>query len=337
MATQYASLQPSKSNRLKSIAIVGASGNVGSHIVSALLERGECNVTAISRADSKASFPKDVKVARVDYEKPDTLVAALKGHDALIITMSVFAAPGAQAKLIRAAAAAGVTWIMPNEFGMYNTDEAQNDTIGPGKAEDRALIESLNLSWTGLTCGFWYEHSLCGPGLFGINIAKREMEFFDEGMQEINTSTWPLVGRAVAEILSLPILPWDERDKSLTLWHYHNAMAYVSSFTVSQRDMFESVKHETNTTDDDWDVFSTPAEERYTKAKRAMKGGNRTAFAKVLYTRYFFPGEDAGLFEKGHGLDNELLGLPKQNLDAATKEAIKLGESGYWSKYGQRG
>jgi hypothetical protein len=337
MATQYASLQPSKSNRLKNIAIVGASGNVGSHIVSALVERNECNITAIARTDSKGSFHKDIKIARVDYEKPDTLVAALQGHDALIITMSVFAPPGTQAKIIRAAAAAGVTWIMPNEFGMYNTDEAQNDTIGPGKAEDRALIESSGMSWTGLTCGFWYEHSLSGPGLYGFDIAKREVEFFDEGTQQINTSTWPLVGRAVAEILSLPILPYDERDKSLTLWHYHNCMAYVSSFTLSQRDMFESLKHETNTTDDDWDVFSTPAKERYEKAKKAMKSGRRDAFAKVLYTRYFFPGEDAGLFEKGHGLDNELLGLPKQNLDAATQAAIKLGESGYWSKYGQRG
>tara|TARA_R110002003_G_scaffold534_23_gene20375 strand:- start:6103 stop:6747 length:645 start_codon:yes stop_codon:yes gene_type:complete len=186
MATQYASLQPSKSNRLKNIAIVGASGNVGSHIVSALVERNECNITAISRTDSKGSFHKDIKIARVDYEKPDTLVAALQGHDALIITMSVFAPPGTQAKIIRAAAAAGVTWIMPNEFGMYNTDEAQNDTIGPGKAEDRALIESSGMSWTGLTCGFGTSTVSLGQDSTALTLRNAKSS---SSMKERNRST----------------------------------------------------------------------------------------------------------------------------------------------------
>lgn len=119
--------------------------------------------------------------------------------------MTVTAAKDTQAKLIRAAAAAGVPWVLPNEFGMYNTDEAQNDTIGQSKTKDRQLIESLDLSYVGVTCGFWYEYSLPAPQLYGFDIAKREAVFFDDGTQKINTSTWGQTGRAVAAILSLPL------------------------------------------------------------------------------------------------------------------------------------
>lgn len=335
MALRYASQQASGFvNHIKNIAIVGASGNSGSYMVSALLAKKTFNITAISRADSKGSFPNGVKVAHIDYEKHDTIVAALKGHDALIITMSVFAPRDSQQKLIRAAADANVPWIMPNEFGMYNTEEAQNDTIGPGKSQDRQLIESLGLSWVGLTTGFWYEHSLSSPGMYGFEISKTEVVFFDDGTQKLNTSTWPQVGRGVAALLSLPSLPVDEHDESVTLSSYRNRMAFVSSFAVSQRDMLESLKRVTYTSDSDWKVTYEPARERYAQAKEELKMGSRPAFGRVLYTRYFY--DDEGLFEKSHGLDNERLGLPSEDLDDATRAAIKLGEEGYWSKFGQR-
>jgi nucleoside-diphosphate-sugar epimerase len=138
---------------LKNIAVVGASGNVGSYIASALLAKNHFNVTAITRTESKATFPSGVRVARIDYNSPDTIVKALTGHDALVITLSVFSS-GAQEQLIRGAAQAGVPWVLPNEFGMYNTEEIQNETIGSGKTIARLLIESLGLSsWIGVTSG----------------------------------------------------------------------------------------------------------------------------------------------------------------------------------------
>jgi hypothetical protein len=332
MTTTYASQQPSGySNGIQNIAIVGASGTIGKHIVSALLAQKRFNITAITRTGSPSTFPNDVKVARVDYNNPDTITAALKGHDALIITLSVTAARDTQEKLVRAAAEASVPWILPNEFGMYNTEEAQNDTIGDHKTKIRNLIESLGLPWVGVTCGGWYEHSLSSPGFYGIDISKRQVIFIDDGTQKLNTSTWAHTGRAVASLLSLPILPRDANDTSTTLSSYRNRMAFVSSFTVSQRDMFDSLKRVTHTADSDWSVSSVRVEERYREAKEAMKKGDRLAFGIQLYTRYFFP--DEGLFEKTHGLDNERLGLPEEDLDEATRAAVGLGESGYWRKY----
>ncbi|KAB2110756.1 hypothetical protein AG0111_0g884 [Alternaria gaisen] len=309
---------------LKNIAVVGASGNVGTHITSALLAKTHFNVTAITRTDSKATFPPGVRVARIDYNSPDTIVKALTGQDALVITMSVFAG-GAQEQLIRGAAQAGVPWVLPNEFGMYNTEEAQNETIGPGKTIARKLIESLGVSsWVGLTSGFWYEYSLSG-GYYGINIPKREVTYIDDGKQRLNTATWPQTGLAVANLLSLPVSGSDSVGPILE--QYRNRMLFVSSFALNQREMFEAVQKATGTTEKDWKITSEPAKERLATARQRMMMGDRRSFATVLYTRYFI--DETGLYEKNHGLNNDELGLPKEDLDEATKRAVDLAYTDY--------
>jgi hypothetical protein len=324
----YSPIQAMALSAIKKIAIVGASGNIGSRIVSALQAKGRFNITAISRNDSKATFAEDIAVARVDYNESDTIVKALKGQDALIITMSVFAR-GAQEKLIRAAADAGVPWVLPNEFGMYNTEEAQNDTIGPGKRLDRELIESLAVSsWIGVTCGFWYEYSLSST-FYGIDIPKREVVFADDGMQRLNTSTWAQVGLAVANLLSLPVSASHQTGPSLE--QYRDRMLYISSFALNQREMFEATKRVTGTTDSDWKITFEPAKQRFANAKERMRNGDHSAFGVALYTRYFMD-DEAGLFEKNRGLDNERLGLPKEDLDEATQAAVDLAKSDFWSK-----
>jgi hypothetical protein len=115
---------------IQKIAIVGVTGTIGTYLTQALLAKNRFSITAITRTDSKAKIPSDVEVARVDYNDHDSLTEALKGHDALIITTSVFAPKETSAKLIKAAAAAGVPWVLPNEFGMSSTDETARDTIG---------------------------------------------------------------------------------------------------------------------------------------------------------------------------------------------------------------
>ncbi|KAH6881667.1 hypothetical protein BKA58DRAFT_327783 [Alternaria rosae] len=314
-------------SKLKNIAVVGANGNVGSYITSALLAKNHFNVTAVTRAESKATFPSGVSVARIDYDSPDTIVKALTGQDALVITMSVFGG-NAQEKLIRGAAQAGVPWILPNEFGMYNTEEIQNETIGPGKTIARKLIESLGVSsWIGVTSGFWYEYSLSG-GYYGIDIPKREIVYFDDGKQRMNACTWPQTGLAVANLLSLPVSASD--GNGLTLGQYRNSMIFVSSFALNQREMFEAVQKVTGTTERDWKITSEPLKQRLATARERMMMGDRMSFATALYTRYFI--DEAGLFERDHKLSNEDLRLPKEDLNEATKRAVDLAKSDFHTK-----
>lgn len=85
-------------------------------MVAALLKTGKHTITAITREDSKSEMPKGCKVAKVNYDDDASLVAALKGQDALVITLGVMAGKDVQQKLIRAAGEAGVPWVMPNDW-----------------------------------------------------------------------------------------------------------------------------------------------------------------------------------------------------------------------------
>jgi hypothetical protein len=77
---------------------------------------------------------------------------------------------------------------------------------------------------------------------------------YDRGEVKINTSTWPQCGRAIARLLSLKDLPGDDQDTSPTLSRFRDQGVYMPSFRVSQRDMFESVKRVTQTTDVVWTI-----------------------------------------------------------------------------------
>jgi len=272
-----------------------------------------------------------VHVKKVDYNDPSSLVDALKGQDALIITMGVTAPPDQQAKLVEAAAAAGVPWVIPNEFGGdgLNEEAGKDVFIGPLKKAVRDHIEKLGKSsWIGIACGFWYEYSLGGgPYRYGFDFKKRTVTMYNDGTERINTSTWPQTGREVANLLGLKLLPEDEHDQSPCLAHFRNKFVHGSSFFINQKEMFESVLRVTGTSANDWKVTHVPAKEAYQEGLKQFQSGNRAAFMQLLYSRSFF-GDGVGNFEASTGLDNDKLGLPKEDLDEFTKEGIRLRESG---------
>lgn len=91
----------------------------------ALLKTGKHTVTAITRADSQSKLPEEVAVETIDYNKPETLVEALRGQDALLITLSGRAPiKEVEEQLVNAAAEAGVPWILPNEWSPDTANEA---------------------------------------------------------------------------------------------------------------------------------------------------------------------------------------------------------------------
>jgi len=306
-------------------------------MVEALLRNGKHKITAITRAGSTNKIVEGVHIKTVDYDDQSSLVEALKGQDALVITMGVTAPPDQQTKLIEAAAAAKVPWVIPNEFGGdgLNEEAGKDILISLPKKKERDHIEKLGKSsWIGIACGFWYEFSLGGgPYRYGFDFKNRTVTFFDDGTARLNTSTWPQTGRSVANLLGLKVLPDDENDKSLCLANFRNKFVYVSSFTVNQKEMFNSVLRVTGASPSDWKVTHVPVKEHYQEGVKELQSGNRAGFAKMLYSRMFFP-DLAGNFEALRGLDNDKLGLPKEDLDEFTKVAVHLAESGYFDNEG---
>lgn len=174
----------------------------------------------------------------------------------------------------------------------------------------------------------WYEFSLGGgPNRFGFDFNERTFVQFDGGDVPINTSTWPQCGRAVASLLSLKELPEDETDQSPTLSQFRNGSVYVSSFRLTQLDMFESVKRVTGTTDADWTITRDSSEQRWKDSVAGLQKGDWKLYTKMLYSRMFFP-NGGGDYESKVGLHNDLLGLPVEDLDEATAVGIRMGKNG---------
>jgi hypothetical protein len=48
----------------------------------------------------------------------------------------------------------------------------------------------------------------------------------------------------------------------------------------------------------------------------------------AMYARVFYP-DGSGDYETSHGLDNQVLGLPHEDLDTATRKTIEMVNSGW--------
>ncbi|EFX04915.1 isoflavone reductase family protein [Grosmannia clavigera kw1407] len=322
---RYARNQPAGfKNAIERVAIVGAGGTVGSHITAALLKTGKHTVKALIRKDSKNKLPEGVLAAPIDYDDQASIVAALKDQQFFIVSVSPTAPRDTHSKLVQAAAKAGVPYIMPNGYAgdVDNVKFGEDTLLGPVAKAQRDEIEGLGMHWINVCCGFWYDYSLAGgESRFGFDFDKRALTLYDDGNTKNSTSTLSQVGRAVAKVLSLKELPEDESDKSLSLSQLLNKGVYLTSFVVSQNDMFESVKRVTGTKDADWTITHEASKKRYEEGLAQVKSGNMAGFGKLLYARGFFPEDPSNLSAKAQ---NKLLGLPKEDLDEATKAGVDL-------------
>jgi hypothetical protein len=169
----------------------------------------------------------------------------------------------------------------------------------------------------------------------GFDFKNKTLRYFDDGNTRISLSSWPQTGLTVAKLLGLKVLPEDESDKSPTLAEFRNRLAYVASFTVNQKEMFESVLRVTGGKESDWKVSHEPVTDIYKKGMERLKSGDTGGFPQLLYARMFFPDKKkpelgCGNFDELRGLDNEKLGLSKEELDYYTKEAVRLVETGHF-------
>ena len=97
--------------------------------------------------------------------------------------------------------------------------------------------------------------------------------------------------------------------------------------------MLDSIHRVTGTTDKDWEITYEPTAQRYKNGIAEMQKGAMTGFAKAMYSRNFFP-NGGGDFESSRGLANDLIGLPTEDLDEATKRTVEMVESG-WNPFAE--
>lgn len=133
----------------------------------------------------------------------------------------------------------------------------------------------------------------------------------------------------MAGIFSLPV---NGEGSKKGLNDLKNKVVYTSSFTINQKEMLASAMRVTGTKESDWKINKEPVEQRYSQGVEAMKKGDRAGFAKMMYSRIFYP-DGNGDFETRRGTVNELVGLPKEDeaLDKYTEVAIERAKTGAYS------
>lgn len=189
--------------------------------------------------------------------------------------------------------------------------------------------EEFGVSWIAMVCSFWHEYSIAqGPPWYGFDFKNKKMTFYDDGKTRINTTTWLQCGRAMTVLLSFKELPDDENDTSPTVSRWRNKPLWISSFFVSQREMLDSIQRVSGQTDADWTIEYEPSADRWKRGMESLKNGDRSGMATAMYARTFYPNGDGDIQSKGQ-LDNEVLGLPKEDMVEASRRAVELIESGY--------
>ncbi|KAB8268082.1 hypothetical protein BDV30DRAFT_231024 [Aspergillus minisclerotigenes] len=264
------------------ITLVGATGNLGSEILSALLASGIHHVSVIARPTTSKVFDDRVTVHHADFEDVPALTRCLEKKDVLIMALNP-ESYSKQIPLIRAAAEAQVRYIVPTEFGSDPTHETLNKEIFLARmqAPFRSLIEELGVSsWIGVVNGLFFDFNIRN-GFWGLDLRNRKVMLYDDGQVKINTSTLSWVGASLARFFSMP---------EQFVRKHRNNWVFFSSFLVSQLDVFESAMRVTGTQEADWDVVKVNAEIAAEDAKKNMQQGDHMAIFSLLFALTFQEG-----------------------------------------------
>ncbi|KAK4154229.1 hypothetical protein C8A00DRAFT_32984 [Chaetomidium leptoderma] len=307
---------------IKTVAVLGGSGNLGPAIITELLSAG-FSVTGITREGSTTTnstaaaaaahkFPDAVTVKSVDYGSFDALKAAFANQDAVVSVVGT-AAIGAQQVAIDAAVAAGVKRFIPSEFGIH-TRKVRGTPIGKILAGKIAVVDSLQaivketegFSWTGLSTGLFFDWGLHFSGLGVINLKDKTATVIDSGDEKWQASTLAQVGRAVAGILKHP----DETA---------NKYLATASFNLSQNELIQLVEELTGSK---WPVTRVASADLQKAGEEKLAAGDYRAFVDFLRAHNSADGAGNGLPEEESA--NKLIGLPYEDLRASVEAWLKL-------------
>jgi uncharacterized protein YbjT (DUF2867 family) len=187
----------------KAVLVVGSTGSIGRLVVEEAVRQGYA-VRALVRTPSKAhKFPAQVEVISGDVTRPETLIAAVNGVDAIVFTLgsdgkgkvgaetvdyggvrNILSTLGSQKPRIALMTAIGVT----NREGTYNRSTEAHDW----KRRTERLVRASGLAYT-----------IVRPGWFDYNGPSEHKLIFLQGdrRQAGDSSDGVIARRQIAEVL----------------------------------------------------------------------------------------------------------------------------------------
>jgi uncharacterized protein YbjT (DUF2867 family) len=172
---------------MRPVLVVGATGNIGRHVVEALRQAG-ASVRALARRPAAAGLPADVEVIAGDLTAPESLEPALDGIDTAFL---LWTAPPATAEAVvgRVAARARRVVLLSSPHQTPHPFFQQPNPLALFHAELDRLVAGAGVEWT-----------ILRPGMFASNA----IGWWAEMMRQGDVVRWP---HGQAETA-----PIDERD-----------------------------------------------------------------------------------------------------------------------------
>lgn len=213
------------------VALAGATGNLGTPILRALLEAGY-QVTALSRIggnSSRLTPHPNLTVKEVDFTAVDSLTKALLGVEVVISCLATLAI-GGQNPLVDASVAAKVKRFIPAEFGMDSKNPLcmQLPVCAPKVATQNYLLEKSEshpgFTYTGIANGLFLDWCL-EAGII-LNPSKHTATLYNGGDVPFTATTLRDVAKAVLGVIS-------HQDETA------NRIVYVQSTLVTQNRLIE--------------------------------------------------------------------------------------------------
>jgi uncharacterized protein YbjT (DUF2867 family) len=292
---------------IKTVAVAGAAGALGSVLVKELIQSG-FSVTALTRSDSNV-FPPEVKIQKVDYNDLKALTQALKGQDAVVSTITT-AGIGSQKNLVDAVVAAGVKRFIPSEYGcdLSNAKARQLPVYGHKVQIEDAVEQKIKNTDTTYT--FVFNNAFLDWGIdrgFLIDLKNKKADIYDGGDVPFTSTPIPMVAKAVAAVLQHP-----EETK--------NAEIRVHGARLTQNKFLELAKRVVG--EDGWQISETTTKDLEQQSYENLKK-DPSAFMGwaigMLKVAIHAPGF-GGDFSSNN--DNKFLGL-KEMSESEVEELIR--------------
>lgn len=283
-------------------------------------------MTVFSRSINQAKeMPDGVKLIQVDYSSIDSLVAGLRGQDAVVSTVGA-PALGGQKVVIDSCIKAGVKRYIPCDWGAITTDPAAESLPINAISVDiqrylKQKAQSGELEYTVFAVGPFLDYLISVP--FAVDFQNHTVDLYDNGVHPFSTTSVSSIGKAVAGAL---------KNASAT----RNRVVHIHDIVLTQGKILALAKK-----------YSAPGVKWTENAVDASKEFNKTLedierkgldFQKsiVLLKAALFSGKFAAEYKV---VDNDLVGLPTlsnsefEKIFAANIHSILLGKEELKGKF----
>ncbi len=195
---------------MKKILVVGATGNLGPHLVKAFVDGGH-QVSALIRPATIQNAQKidplkqqGVRLIEGDLEDQDSLDRACEGQDVVVSAVGGDQIMN-QVNLAKAASKAGVERFIPSEFGVdpHTVGSGSIDLID-AKLAAQEHIKSARVPYTMIYNNGFMEFWGTGLGQLGPTFPPEQVQLFGDGSCKMTMTSLPDIGRITCAIIDDP-------------------------------------------------------------------------------------------------------------------------------------